>query len=67
MIFGPRTAADLISSRAPEQLLQGVRGRLAVVMQQPEPFDPLRGRQPGRAGTGTFAARCCSARATAAP
>ena len=36
--------------RAAEQLLQRVRGRLAVVVQQPDPLGPLRVRDPGRAG-----------------
>ena len=37
-------------SRAAQQLLQGVRSGLAVVVQQPDPLGPLTRGQPGRAG-----------------
>ncbi len=37
-------------SRAAQQLLQGVRRGLAVVMQQPDPLGPLTGSQPSRPG-----------------
>ncbi len=36
--------------RAEQQLLQGVRRGLAVVVQQPDPLDPVALRQPGRPG-----------------
>ena len=35
-------------SRPAQELLQGVRGGLAVVVQQPDPLGPVAGRQPGR-------------------
>ena len=67
MTFGPSTAADARLGRAAQQLLQRVRGGLAVVVQQPDPLGPLARGQPGRPGTWVLAARCRSALATAAP
>ena len=57
--------------RAAQQLLQGVRGGLGVVVQQPDPLGPVARRQPGRAGDvgvgGPVTQRVRDGRAVAGP
>ena len=48
--LGPEDRRRARLGRTAQQLLQGVRGGLAVVVQQPDPLGPLARRQPGRPG-----------------